>query len=84
MIKKIQSKSKILLVDGMFPNKFTIWRNNLIESLMSEFDVKKYFSHVISESFPADESKGNKEYPKGIKPSEFIFSCSVFKVRILL
>jgi hypothetical protein len=39
MNNKIKAKNKILLVDGMFPNKFTIWRNNLIESLANEFDV---------------------------------------------
>lgn len=39
MNKKNEVKSKILLVDRMFPNKFTIWRNNLIESLINEFDT---------------------------------------------
>jgi hypothetical protein len=33
------NKKRILLVDSMFPNEYTIWRNNLIESLISEFDV---------------------------------------------
>jgi len=32
-------KKKILIVDGMFPNKFTIWRNVLIKDLIQKYDT---------------------------------------------
>ena len=32
-------KNKILVVDGMFPNKFAIWRNFLISDLIKNYDV---------------------------------------------